>query len=35
MEFGKPTQKTEMVFAPGDNVVEIVARRYGGTGHQQ
>ena len=35
MEFGKPTQKTETVFAPGDNVVEIIARRYGGTGHQQ
>jgi Mrp family chromosome partitioning ATPase len=35
MEFGKPTQKTEMVFAPGDNVIEIIARRYGGTGHQQ
>ena len=35
MELRKPPQKREMVPAPGDDIVEIVARRDGGAGHQQ
>src|SRR6266496_2668581 len=35
MELGEPAQKGEMVLAPGDDVVEIVAGRDRGAGHQQ
>src|SRR5438874_8611586 len=35
MEFRKAPQKAEMVFAPGDDVVEVVAGRNGGAGYQQ
>jgi hypothetical protein len=35
MEFREPPRKVEMMLAPTDDVVEIVARRDGRTGHQQ
>jgi hypothetical protein len=35
MELRKAPQKAEMVFAPGDDVVEVVAGRNGGASHQQ
>jgi hypothetical protein len=35
MEFGKLPQEGEAVLAPGDAIVEIVARRDGRAGHQQ
>jgi hypothetical protein len=35
MELGDPPQEGEMVFAPGDDVVEIIARSDGRASHQQ
>src|SRR5437870_12984321 len=35
IELRKAPQEGEMVFAPGDDVVKIVAGSYGGAGHQQ
>lgn len=35
MELREAAQKIEVMLAPGHNVVEVVARRDGGAGHQQ
>src|ERR1700739_2729826 len=35
MELREAAQKIEMMLTPGDDIVEVVARREGGAGHQQ